>query len=385
MEPSELLEIISRDEDGKHQFKADARNEISLASEIVTFSNSGGGQIFIGVTNNGQIAGLTREDMGRINQLVSNAASQSVKPPVNPETENLSLPDGLVMVVTIPPGISKPYMDNNGAIWVKSGANKRKVTSREEIQRMFQSSGLVYGDEVPVSGMTVADLDIEYFYSFFKKMYDVEVDEQDLPLPRLLENMNLAEDGVLNITGALIFASSPQRRLPVFIVKCVSYPGNDIPISEYRDKEDVTGKLKDVFENSLNFIMRNLGKVQNGQNVNSPGKLEVPKIALEELLANALVHRDYFITSPVRIFIFDNRIEIISPGNLPNNLNIENIKSGNSNIRNPALASFATKILPYSGLGSGIRRALKAFPSIDFEDDQDGNQFKVTIYRHHQE
>jgi ATP-dependent DNA helicase RecG len=66
---------------------------------------------------------------------------------------------------------------------------------------------------------------------------------------------------------------------------------------------------------------------------------------------------------------------------LPNNLTIANIKSGNSNIRNPILASYATKILPYRGLGSGIRRALKAYSDIDFVDDREGNQFKVVIKR----
>ena len=130
MYPTELLEIIGRGEDGTNQFKADFRNVDSLAAEMVAFSNCGGGRIFIGVANDGQIAGLTRADMGRINQLVSNAASQSVRPPINPRTENVAFPNGLIMIVTIPSGISKPYMDNNGAIWVKSGSDKRRVTSR---------------------------------------------------------------------------------------------------------------------------------------------------------------------------------------------------------------------------------------------------------------
>jgi ATP-dependent DNA helicase RecG len=121
--------------------------------------------------------------------------------------------------------------------------------------------------------------------------------------------------------------------------------------------------------------------VQDDQNVNSLGKLEIPKVALEELLANAIVHRDYFVPAPIRIFIFDDRIEIVSPGHLPNNLTVENIKNGNSNIRNPILTSFATKILPYRGLGNGVRRALKEYSAIDFEDDRDGNMFKAIIRR----
>jgi ATP-dependent DNA helicase RecG len=101
----------------------------------------------------------------------------------------------------------------------------------------------------------------------------------------------------------------------------------------------------------------------------------------EELVANTLIHRDYFISAPVCIFIFDDRIEIISPGHLPNYLTIENIKAGNSVIRNPILASFATKLLPYRGLGNGVRRALKVYPDIDFIDDKEGNLFKAIIKR----
>ena len=381
METAELLEIISRGEDGKHQFKGNVTNVIALAEEMVAFSNSGGGRLFIGVGDNGSRSGLTAEDMQRLNQLVSNAASQHVHPPINPETENVALADGLVMVVNISDGISKPYSDNQGAFLVKSGADKRKVTSREEIQRMFQSAGLIHGDEIPANGMTVADVDLAYFSGFFQREYGEKLDSQDIPLPKMLENMNLIKDGVLNISGALLFATNPQMRLPVFIVKAACYPGNAIDESEYIDSQDITGKLADVFQKSLGFVIGNLKHVQRDRSINSPGEPEIPRVALEELIANSLIHRDYFVSAPVRIFIFKDRIEIISPGHLPNNLTIENIKSGNSNIRNPILSSYATKILPYRGLGTGIRRALKAYPEIDFEDDHSGNQFKVTIKR----
>ncbi len=378
---TELLEIISRGEDSKHQFKGNVTNVISLAQEMVAFSNSGGGKIFIGVSDTGEITGLSSADMNRLNGLVSNAASQNVRPPINPQTENIALPDGLVMVVTILNGISKPYMDNQGAILVKSGADKRKVTSREEIQRMFQSAGLIHGDEIPANGITVADIDLPYFKNFFEGEYGEKLDDQGISLQGILENMNLLKEGILNITGALLFARKPQVRLPIFIVKAICYPGNTIDESEYLDSQDITGKLADVFQKSLVFLMNNLKRVQGDRNINAPGEPEIPKETLEELLANALIHRDYFISAPIRVFVFRNRVEIISPGHLPNNLTIENIKSGNSNIRNPILASYATKMLPYRGLGTGIRRALQKYPEIDFENDLEGNQFKVIIQR----
>lgn len=381
METAELLEIISRDEDSRHQFKANTTNETSLAQEMVAFSNSGGGSIFIGVSNDGTFSGLDRSDMGRLNQLVSNAASQHVRPPINPWTENISTPNGLVMHVVIPDGISKPYMDKNGVIWVKSGSDKRKATSREEIQRLYQSASLIHGDEIPVQGMTVSDLDVEYFREFFERNIRESFEQQELGLPDILRNMNLMKEGNLNIAGALLFAKNPSFKLPAFIVKAIAFPGNEIHDVEYIDSRDITGKLADVFRQSMSFVLGNIHHIQSDQDVNAAGQPEIPRIALEELIANALIHRDYFVTAPVRIFIFDNRIDILSPGHLPNNLTVENIKSGNSNIRNPVLASFATKMLPYRGLGSGIIRALKSYPHIQFDNDRDGNLFKVTIQR----
>jgi ATP-dependent DNA helicase RecG len=348
---------------------------------MVAFANSGGGQLFIGVTDQNTVRGLSHEDVARINQLISNTASQIIRPAINPITENISHPDGLVIVVSISDGINKPYMDNQGVIWVKNGADKRKATAREEIQRMFQAASLIHADETPVTGMRIDDIDLTYFEDFFQKEYGHATEEADAPLPRLLENMNLAASGVPNIAGALLFGKRPQFRLPAFLVKAVCYPGKEISEDTYIDNRDIVGKLADVFQQTVGFILTNIRYCQGEQTVNSTGEPEIPRIALEELVVNALIHRDYFVSAPVRVFIFIDRIEIISPGHLPNNLTIENIKSGNSNIRNPILASFAAKILPYRGLGNGILRALKAYPAIDFIEDKTGNFFKVVLMR----
>ncbi len=128
--------------------------------------------------------------------------------------------------------------------------------------------------------------------------------------------------------------------------------------------------------------MRNLHKVQAGRGVNAPGLPEIPEEVFEELLVNALIHRDYLVSATIRLFIFDNRIEIISPGHLPDNLTVEKIRTGMSNIRNPILISFVAKgLLPYHGLGSGIKRALKKWPDIDFTYDREGCLFTATVRR----
>ncbi|EJE4688586.1 putative DNA binding domain-containing protein [Vibrio parahaemolyticus] len=380
METEELLAIIANGEDSRHQFKQNITRAESLVPELAAFSNSKGGLLLIGVTDDGGIQGLTIEDMGRINQLVSNAA-KDVKPPISVTTENVALPSGMVMVVDVPEGISKPYMDRNLHVWVKNSANKSKVSAREELLRMFQSSALVHADEISVNGSSVTDIDQEFFDAFFEREYGERVEDQDVSRVQLLENMNLAKNGQLNICGALLFASRPQIRLPVFIVKAVAFPGVDIEDEHYIDSQDINGKLSDVFQKVLGFVLTNIRHVQNEQGFNSVGEPEIPRIVLEELIANALIHRDYFVSAPIKVLVFADRIEIVSPGHLPNNLTIENIKMGNSNVRNPILASFAPKVLPYRGLGSGIKRAIKAYPDIEFIDDRAGNAFKAIIKR----
>jgi ATP-dependent DNA helicase RecG len=180
----------------------------------------------------------------------------------------------------------------------------------------------------------------------------------------------------------LLFAERPEWIKPAFIVKAVWFPGTSISDHYYLSSEDIGGPLRKVFDDALAFIMRTLHKVQNGQSVNSVGEPEVPKIVFEELLVNALIHRDYFISAPIRVIVFSDRIEIISPGHLPNNLTVEKMRTGNSILRNPILASFvAKKLLPYRGLGSGILRALEAWPRIDFKDDREGCLFTAIIWR----
>jgi ATP-dependent DNA helicase RecG len=381
METIELLGILARGEDGRHQFKKNISNADALAAEMVAFSNGAGGRIFIGVNDDGTIAGLTTDDIRRLNQLVSNVAEQNVKPAVTPATENIQTDKGLVMVVEVLPGAGKPYQDKNGVFWVKSGSDKRRASSREELRRLFQTAMLVHADETPVPGVTAADLDLDYFNDFFLRRFGETPEDRALPLPNLLGNMNLLKDGLLNLACVLLFVKEPQFKLPTFIVKAGAFDANDLSTTEYNDSRDIAGKLSDVFRQTVSFILGNLRHVQGEQGINSTGIPEIPRESIEELISNALIHRDYFVSAPVRVFVFRNRVEIINPGHLPNNLTIENIKSGNSNVRNPLLASFANHLLPYRGYGSGIIRALKKYPHIDFIDDRENNLFKVILKR----
>lgn len=189
----------------------------------------------------------------------------------------------------------------------------------------------------------------------------------------------------------LLFGKYTQRWLPVMTAKCISYIGNSIGGTQFRDKMhdmEIEGNLLHQFRTIMNFFTRNLRKVQVEKEFNSIGELEISYESLTEYVVNALVHRSLNIKSPIRIFIFDNRVEIHSPGTLPNGLTIEDIKNGTSMPRNMFLFTNANYLLPYTGAGSGVRRALEYDPNAVFfngiEDKEiihAANEFVITIPR----
>jgi ATP-dependent DNA helicase RecG len=380
MEVLEILERIELGEDSTTQFKENMTNNTALAEEMVAFSNALGGLIIIGVKDNGEITGLSADDIRRLNNMVSNVATDHVKPPITPLTKIMKVEGKVLLIIDVKAGINKPYCTNNGVYVTKSGADKRRI-SQEELQRLFQKSQKIYADELLVHDTGISDIDTMLLQQYYEKEYGESLTEQGITIETIMGNLCLAQNGCLTLAGLFLFGKKPQLRRPAFMVKAISFVGNEKSGTLYRDSEDIKGNIPEMFKNSMGFLLRNLRKLQNEQSFNSIGELEIPKIVLEELLVNALIHRDYFIDAPVDIFIFDNRIEILSPGKLPNSINIDNIKHGISIIRNPIITSFATKLLPYRGIGSGIIRAIKHYDRIDFENDRQAERFKVTIWR----
>jgi predicted HTH transcriptional regulator len=172
-----------------------------------------------------------------------------------------------------------------------------------------------------------------------------------------------------------------QRSRPQFSIQCIKIDGITIGNTFSDIEPPFDGHLADIFNRTIDFIDRNMRKIPDGTGFNAPFKWEIPRGVFEELLVNALVHRDYFIASTIKVFIFLDRIEIISPGKLPNSITVDNIQNGISVMRNPILLSVARHILPYRGLGTGIVRAYSLYPDIELENRIEENQFKVIIKR----
>ena len=383
MDKTELLKRISNGEDSYTQFKVDITNADKLSQELVAFSNAKGGLLIIGVDDYGKIVGLEEEDIRRLNQLIGNVINTHIIPPIYPLVKIENIDTKKILVITILEGVNKPYSTNKGVYLTKAGSDKRKI-SPQELRRLFAESNNLFPDEEIVAGTSFDDLNMQLFYTFLKRfdenLYN-QAKNKNIDIKYLLQNFDIMNGDSLTLAGNVIFGIEPQRFNKSFYVDCCYFDGNDVSVTKYISERRSYGDIQTLFEKATDFIKSNIRNVQVEDDFNSNGVPEIPYEVIGELVTNALIHRDYYINSPIKIFMFHNRVEIISPGKLFNSLTVEKIKLGTSIRRNQTLDRICGNILTYTGRGSGIKRVLKLHKNVEFINDQEMEQFKVIVYR----
>lgn len=365
------------------QFKEMFTSQKEAAKEMIAFVNTKGGVILFGVEDKtGVIKGLSYDEIQQTSRELGNAAQELVKPTIYIETEIVKVEGKHVLVCSIEEGRNKPYKNLQGEIWVKQGADKRRITENAEILSLFQSSGNYHPEEDPEKGTTVDDLEMADLRDFFRRVYGREIEDFDQPLESMLKSLGiLTAEGEVTRAGMLFFGRDPQHFEHSVVLKAVAFQGNDIGDTNYLDSRDITGTLPRMFKEGMAFLKSYLRHEQRGQNFNSTGILEISEVALEELLQNALVHFDLLNHAAIRLLIFSNRVEIINPGCLYGGLRVEDIKLGVSRQRNPLMAELAARTMIYRGLGSGIIRVMRENTPIVFDNQESADQFKVTVWR----
>ncbi len=382
MEEFELRNQILLGEDSTRQFKREPSADAKMTGEIVAFANSGGGCIFVGVDKDGSIAGLSGEDAEKVGEDMAKVAWDSVRPPFSILSKSIPTGDGIVVVIEIPDGASKPYCDSKGVYWVKNGPDKRRVQSPEELARLFQSGEKLYAESQVVAASTLEDFDHERFERFYEAKYSEtppDRREEGEAYQRTLENLELVDSGRVTVAGLLLFGKRLPVLLPEMKIDAIWFKGAERASNEWHDQRTITGALAEQYDEGMGFLKRWNARIQGEGSFNQTGSLEVPETVFEELLVNALIHRDYFIKDSIKLFIFDDRIEIRSPGKLPNNLKVDQIRRGVRRSRNVLLASFAPDLINFRGIGSGIVRSLKIWPAISWLNCTEDEEVVVTI------
>ncbi|MGI9250555.1 MAG: RNA-binding domain-containing protein [Pseudohongiellaceae bacterium] len=317
-----------------------------LADEIAAFANTDGGVLLCSVTDNGEVLPLSGEQLASLNNHIAEISTDKIKPPVRISTHRLELADNKqVLLVEIPKGDAQH--DSPGGAYIRVGSSKRKMTSDESLrlaQRRSQARYLWY-DKQPLPHTGFGTLD----ESLWKPMLSAEGAADPKTALEKMALLALDDANVLraSVAGILLCVKSPEQHLPSAIITATHYRGSDRASGQV-DAKEITGPLPQQIAEAMTFVRNNM-RVSAAK---MPDRMELPQYstkAVFEAIVNAVAHRDYSIHgSRIRLSMFEDRLEIQSPGSLPNNLTVDNMAERQAT-RNEALASALSR-MPVNGI-----------------------------------
>lgn len=369
---TELLEIIANGENSGVEFKRDDLSTLNLAKELVAFSNFQGGMVLLGVEDDGTITGLMRPDL---EEWVMNVCRDKIRPAIIPFFEMVrgvkDNHDVAIVRVTRGYDVHALWHNNSNKYQIRVGTQSREAT-QEELARLFQQRGSVRAELRPVSGATLANLDRRRLRNYFAdiRQQDVPDDKDEEAWQSLLINTEVMTEEGVTVGGMLLFGTTPNRFLPHAGIDAVAYPGTEQDY-DAQERTALRGPLtpllseRDDFvenglvEQALDFVRRNtpvVFVVQGGRRVERPA---YPRDALREGIVNALIHRDYLLTSTdVELALYSDRLEIVSPGRLPNGITPDHMRFGTRAARNQLLKDVMRDYRYLEHMGMGIPRKI---------------------------
>jgi ATP-dependent DNA helicase RecG len=246
----------------------------------------------------------------------------------------------------------------------------------------------LYYDQTLTLRATLADLDSSAFADYIQKTYQQPMEQLNIQYEGLLRNLGYIreQDGKLYPTAAcvLFFGRNPQRFFPHAHVVAARIPGTDFSAPP-SDNKLIEGTAADMLEDTIRFLRIHLPTAHRIRDFEPDSYPELPEAALREVVVNALAHRDYTVAAPVRIFIFDDRVEVRTPGGLPNTVTIDAIRLGAAHVtRNPIIYTLFSRLGMVTGIGTGIYRAIQQAHKFAHKDPElylEGNEFVVSLPR----
>ncbi len=383
MNRAELLELIQYGENSGVEFKRDDVHPQRLAGEIAALLNLEGGHILLGIEDDGTVTGLARS-ADEAEEWVMQVARDHLLPPITPYWEvHVLWSQERVGIISLPANApDKPYKAKRGSSWVtkvRVGSTTRDA-SREEEERLYQQAGRLQYGLKPIPGATIDDLDRRRLRDYFTRVLsgDAPEDRDAEQWEVLLRNLDLAviSAGVTapTVDGMLLFGMRPGRFLPQSGVRAISYSGVE-PDYAARADEQLKGAMlplhgsdgslieSGLVEQVWDFFRRNAAPVASLDDGRRVDSWEYPEDAVREIVINALVHRDYSIAgTDVSLSMFSDRLEVQSPGRLPNTVTLEGMRSGLRYARNQTLVNVMRDYGYVEARGMGIRN--KVIPAM---------------------
>ena len=403
----DILTLITNGEDSKTEFKEQLeRNRPErMAREIVSFANMHGGYILVGVSDFKEIVGIQNENIQ--SWLMDTVIMRHVHPTIIPEYDEVTINERTIAVIKVPMGVSKPYATrhkNREDIYIRVG-DTCQLASREQIQRLFESGGMLFMEKLPIPGSSIEELDERKLRQYFIEIleYDENFWHENIQNILLDHSFLNTPDGTRSIFcsyfACALFAYSPRLRLPQAGIQLMVFDGEemdynakmdeilDLPfigLKENRDNKHSDQSLPDCVMRYLQpYISRDV--VDAAQHMQRERHWDYAPNAIRELIINAFAHRDWTRQGMVTVVVYGNRMEVKSPGSLPNGMTIKKVKAGERTPRNTKISDILRDYGFIEGRGMGIRRKVipltleKNGTEPLFESTED--YFKVTLLK----
>ena len=403
---TELLELIANGENSGVEFKRDDIRPEQLAKEVVAMANFQGGRVLLGVEDDGTVSSIQRPDL---EEWVMNIFQNKIHPMILPFYEEVKLDDGkTVAVVSFPIGISKPYVLRHSGkeeIYIRVGTTSRLAT-REQQMRLFELGGMLHTEVMPVPRTDMSCLDDARLMNDIRDILrDPDVPQSTEAWQARLLGLGFLTEAAGNIcctiAGLILFGKNPRRYLKQAGLRVMAFQGDD---KEYQaaldeiidgpmvgrwdidqgDKRLVDGGVIERFMEAMTPFIS-----QESAHVNEELRREMHWFyaleAVREALINALAHRDWTRFVEIEVSAYSNRLEIISPGTLPNSMTVEKMKAGQRSPRNTIVMEVLRDYGYVDYRGMGVRTKIvpltKALTGKEPEFELTEDYLKTVLYR----
>lgn len=352
MNSKQLKEIISAGENQEVEFKESFGMQ-KISKAICSFTNTQGGIIIFGVKDNGEILGIKQKSDDLQKQISSSSQNISPSPLISIESHKVDKRE--IVVAIIQRAIDGSYCTYEGAIYARVGSTTKKLEGQTHLDFLRDKQILSF-DESFESLAKIGDLSKEKIASYLKERGQKDYLESHSIEDFLLSKKLARKNGKLNIKNAtvLLFSKDISQFIEQAEIKLVKFKGNE-PV-EIIDNKLIKNTLPESIEESLNFVKRNISKkIKIKSSPKRETEYEYPLSVIREAVVNAIAHRNYFSKDAIQIYIFDNRIEITSPGTLP--LGLSKDLFGTISVQRNPLSYRVLRDFGYvEGLGTGIPR-----------------------------
>jgi len=364
MTEKQLKELIKKGEGQTLDFKDERIHPRSLAETLAAFAAADGGVALIGVSDEGDILGVSNFKRVRDNIIYEATSRNHCEPQIQPiELEKVETKDGKIVIAVTVPADYETLHSVAGKFFLRVGSRDEALTPRE-LRRLMFSRGEASFDRLPCENARLDDLDSKLINRYISKQEEYTGSPLSISKEQLLINLGCAiqkgMEAVPTNAGVLLFHENPQLYILQSQLICVRFKGKDV--IEYLDRKEFFGPLPELVNQGTQFIkshMRMGGRIPGIKRVDYP---EYPEVTFREAIINAVIHRDWSIDGGfIRVFMFDDRIEIISPGKLLPPITLETLQNGNavSRLRNTAIVEVFDRLGGYiEKIGTGVRRMI---------------------------